>query len=249
MRAFAINSSVLALLIVALFAFASSKDLPLTTKNEKKMRIDVYSDIVCPFCYIGKKKLEKAMTDLGLTDQIEVVWHSYQLDPDFQKGISVAAGEHLQKKKGISSAQLSNIYAHLKAQGENYGIDFQFEKCLTFNTFDAHRLLKWASEEGKADALKSAFFRAYFTDGLDLSQNETLAGLAVSVGLSKEKALEVLVSSQYEDAVYADINKANAMRISGVPHFVFTDKIEVSGAQSDQTFEKALQKMLKHTSH
>jgi predicted DsbA family dithiol-disulfide isomerase len=209
-----------------------------------QIKIDVWSDVVCPFCYVGKRKLEHALEKLSLTDQVVVEWHSFQLDPTFPRGTSVLATEHLAQRKGIPLASIESAQQRLMEQGKSYGIDFQFDKAVNFNTLDVHRLLHWSKSFQKADALKTALFKAHFTDGLDLSKSETLKQIVVSIGLDGEAAFNVLNSQHYSSEVQHDIATAQQIGIRGVPFFVFNKKAALSGAQPDSVFEEVIQQAI-----
>lgn len=209
------------------------------------VKIDVWSDVVCPFCYLGKKKLERAIQKLNLTTQVTVEWHSFQLDPNFPKNIGLAATEQLVKRKGIPLANIQSAQNRLSEQGKEYGIDFQFERAINFNTQNVHRLLHWAKSFGKADELKTELFSVHFTKGLDLSQLENIKQAVVSVDLDAEAAVQVLDSENYLQEFQRDIALARQIGINGVPFFVFNGKTAISGAQADSAFEDVLASLAK----
>jgi predicted DsbA family dithiol-disulfide isomerase len=229
---------------VALFHFRELSSLLMCLDTMNPLKIDVWSDVVCPFCYLGKRKLEHALEKLGLTDQVVVEWHSFQLDTTFPKGTSVLATEHLAQRKGIPMASLETAQQRLTDQGKLYGIDFRFDRAMNFNTLDVHRLLLWSKSFQKADALKTALFKAHFTNGLDLSKSEILKQIAVSIGLDGEAALHVLNSQHYSAEVQQDIANAQQIGIRGVPFFVFNKKTALSGAQPDSVFEEVIQQAI-----
>jgi predicted DsbA family dithiol-disulfide isomerase len=166
------------------------------------------------------------------------------LDPAFPKGTSVPSTEHLAQRKGIPLASIETAQQRLTDQGKSYGIDFQFDKTINFNTLDVHRLLHWSKSFQKADALKTALLKAHFTDGLDLSKSETLIQIVVSVGLDGEAALNLLDSQLYSVEVQRDIATAQQIGIRGVPFFVFNKKTTISGAQPDSVFEEVIQQAI-----
>lgn len=206
----------------------------------QKIKIEVWSDIVCPYCYIGKHKLERALKKLGMEEQVEVIWRSFMLDPDFPKGQSVPATEYLIQRKGFPREQMQGMYLHLAEAGKPYGIDFQFEKCLSFNTLDAHRLWQWSAGYGKQHAWKAAAMKAYFSEGEDLSRQETLLKIAGQIGLDREEAAQVLASGDYFKDVENDIRAAQELGIRGVPFFLLNRAMAISGAQDDRVFERML---------
>jgi predicted DsbA family dithiol-disulfide isomerase len=209
-----------------------------------QIKIDVWSDVVCPFCYLGKAKLEHAIQKLGLTDEVNIEWHSFQLEPSFPKNTSALAIDHLVKRKGISLEQLQTSQQRLVNQGKNYGIHFEFEKTLNFNTTDAHRLLHWSKAFEKSNELKTALIKAHFTDGVDLSQVKNLLKVVENIGLDPQSASQVLNSNSYAQEVQNDLALARQIGINGVPFFVFNQKTTISGAQPDSVFEEVLENSL-----
>ena len=209
------------------------------------VKIEVWSDVVCPFCYLGKKKLEKAIDQLGAEDFVRVEWKSFQLDSDFPKGESMLSTPYLAERKGYPEQQIEQMCGHLVNQGKGYGIDFHFEQALTFNTFDAHRLIQWAKTKGRSHELKEAFMIAYFTKGTDLSKQEHLLEVVKSVVLDENEAKTVLESTQYTSEVENDIYESRQIGIRGVPFFLVDQRGAISGAQEDKVFEKAILAALK----
>ena len=204
------------------------------------INIEIWSDIVCPFCYVGKKKIQQVIEKLNIEDEVQIIWRSYQLDPDLPSEKAYPSLEYLMKKKNISAEQMQGMNEYLKQQGLQYGIDFQLDKSMVFNTFKAHRLLQWAKEFNKSSELKEAFMKAYFTNGIDLSNPENLISAVGKVGLDTQKAIEVLNSNDYSEAVENDIYQSKTISLRGVPHFLFNDKFFISGAQEDLVFENAI---------
>ena len=143
-------------------------------------------------------------------------------------------------KKNISAEQMQGMNEYLKQQGLQYGIDFQLDKSMVFNTFNAHRLLQWSKEFNKSSELKEAFMKAYFTDGIDLSNPDNLISAVGMVGLDTEKAKEIINSTSYSESVNDDIYQSKTINLRGVPHFLFNDKFFISGAQEDLVFENAI---------
>lgn len=221
-----------------------SKYQPTNTQAVKdstaKIKIEIWSDIVCPFCYIGKKKLEKAIATLGAEDKVEIIWHSFQLDPSFPVNEAHPSMEYLAQHKQIPMAQLQQMTQQLTAQAKAYDIDFKFDKALTFNTLNAHRLIQWAKTLDKATLCKEALIKAYFTDGKNLSEENILLDVIASVGLDKAAAKKVLNSDLYKNEVLADIQAAEKLGINGVPFFTINGNAAISGAQDDRIFEQKL---------
>ena len=208
--------------------------------SREKIKIEIWSDVVCPFCFIGKRKMEHAVTKLNAEDKVEIIWHSFQLDSNFPKNISVPSTKHLSKKKGYPVEQIRGMYHQLANQGKEYGIDFQFDNALSFNTLDVHRLIQWAKTLNKSNELKEAFMLAYFTNGVDLSQQESILKVLKNVGLDSVKGRAVLNSDDYKQKVEQDIYQSRQLGIRGVPHFLINEKEVISGAQNDSVFENIL---------
>jgi predicted DsbA family dithiol-disulfide isomerase len=208
--------------------------------NSKKIKIEIWSDVVCPFCYIGKKKLERTISKLDAEDKVEIIWRSFQLAPNFPRNKSIFSTQYLSETKGYSVSQLKGMYEQLSYQGKSYGINFQFEKAISFNTHDVHRLIQWSKTLNKANELEEAFMIAYFTDGFDLSLHENTLKIVEKVGLNKTKAKQVLESNQFSKEVDQDIDKARSLEIEGVPYFLFNNDDDIPGAQSDGVFENVL---------
>ena len=202
--------------------------------------IEIWSDIVCPFCYVGKKKIQQVIEKLNIEDEVQIIWRSYQLDPDLPSEKAYPSLEYLMLKKNISAEQMQGMNEYLKQQGLEYGIDFQLDKSMIFNTFNAHRLLQWSKEFNKSSELKEAFMKAYFTDGIDLSNPDNLISAVGMVGLDTEKAKEIINSTSYSESVNDDIYQSKTINLRGVPHFLFNDKFFISGAQEDLVFENAI---------
>ena len=206
----------------------------------QKIRIEIWSDVVCPFCYLGIRKLERAMEVTGLTGYFEIQWHSFQLDPDFPAGITENTTAYLAERKGMAQSQIKQIYSQLTEQGRKYGIDFQLEKALSFNTLNAHRILQWSKTTGRSTELEEAFFKAYFTQGADLSKPENLIAVCKGLGFEHQEIQAALKDPQYSIQIEEDKYAASQLGIRGVPYFLIGEKSAVSGAQPDEVFENTL---------
>ncbi|WP_405108317.1 DsbA family oxidoreductase [Paenibacillus sp. FSL K6-1217] len=204
------------------------------------MRIDIWSDYACPFCYIGKRRLEHALSQFPDRDKVEVVFRSFQLDPNARKDETRDIHELLAGKYGMTREKAQAMNAQLAEQAQDVGLEFNFDTIRSTNTFDAHRLSHYAAAEGKAPQLTERLLRAYFTDSLNLGDRQVLAELAAEVGLDQAKVAAVLDSEAYGDKVHADIEQARQLNITGVPFFVFNNKYAVSGAQPGPVFTEVL---------
>ena len=207
------------------------------------MKIEIWSDIVCPFCYIGKRRLEEALATFEHADKVEVVWKSFQLDPNQVTNPNISAIEDLAQKKGWTLEYASDASESVADMAAEEGLFYDFEKAIPANTFNAHRLLQFAKTKGLGSVLKEALLRAYFMDGKNVDDTETLLTLADENGLSTDKTREVLSNpTTYRNEVLEDINEAKDLGISGVPFFVIDRKYGISGAQPLSVFANTLQK-------
>ena len=207
------------------------------------LRIDFVSDVVCPWCAIGLASLEQAMERLRGEVQVELHFRPFELNPQLGAEGEDVAG-HLQKKYGMSTADLAASQEAIRQRGAALGFTFDMEKRRRiYNTFDAHRLLHWAALEGREAALKHALLRAYFTEGLDVSDHATLAQVAESVGLSGEHARAILASSQYAEEVRAEERFFIENGIQAVPAIIIEQRHLISGGQPVDVFEDALRQI------
>lgn len=207
-----------------------------------ELSIDVWSDLVCPFCYMGDTILAKALAEFPDRDAVVVRYHSYQLMPDLPADRAVDLVELLSTSKGLTADQVNAMHDQLGARGAELGIDYQFERAQTINTRAAHRLTHFAKTAGLQRPLVQRLFLAYFTQGLNIGDNDTLADLAAEVGLDRTTAIAVLESDDFAADVDTDIALAGQLGISGVPSFVFNGKYAVSGAQPVEVFNDVLAK-------
>jgi len=206
------------------------------------MRIDIWSDVVCPWCYIGKRRLEQALTESG--EQAEIVWHSFQLDPSATNDDPRDLADRLGEKFGRGREFGVQANDHVTGIAAEVGLDFHLDEAKSANTVDAHRLLHLAREiDGDLQSrLKERLLKAYFTDGLPVGDHPTLTKLAIEVGLPEDRVTEVLAGSEYEAEVAADQAQALAYGANGVPFFVIDEKYGVSGAQPVEVFQEALRR-------
>lgn len=204
------------------------------------MRVDIWSDVVCPWCYLGKRRFERALAEFDRRDEVEVVYRSFELDPRMPRGEAQPKAPLLAAKFGKSEAEMREMEARLERLAAEDGLEYHLEGSLIGNTFDAHRVLHLARERGMQAAVTERFFRAYFTEQRSLFDVDSLADVAVDAGLEREEVLHVLKEGTYADAVRADVEQARALGANGVPFFVLDDRYGVSGAQSAETFTAAL---------
>lgn len=208
------------------------------------MRVDIWSDVVCPWCYIGKRRFEAALDRFPERDEVQVVWRSFQLDPSAPPSPEHPGdyAGHLASKYGITRAQALQMIDNVTAVAASEGLSFRFDLARRGNIFDAHRLLHFALEKGVQDDLKERLDHETFTAGLAVSDRGSLASVAAAVGLDHAEAADVLASDRYAEVVRADEAQARAYGITGVPFFVVDGKYGVSGAQPPGVFAGVLQR-------
>lgn len=206
------------------------------------MKIEIWSDIACPFCYIGKRHLEEALEQFEHADEVEVVWHSFELDPDAETETDKDIYQKLADKYGQSLEWAKKANEDLKQKAADVGIAFNPDQIIPTNSFDAHRLIKLAQENSLADEAEEELFKAYFTDGKNISNHDTLFEVGTKIGLAEEDIKAVLESDQFTEEVRADEKEAQQIGVRGVPFFVLNRKFAVSGAQPVHTFIEALEK-------
>jgi predicted DsbA family dithiol-disulfide isomerase len=202
------------------------------------MRIEIWSDVVCPWCYIGKRRLEAALAEFPHADQVEVVWRSFQLDPSAPDTPVETVAEHLGRKYGGGADGGRQMIDRVEAVAAEEGMIWRHHESLRVGTVDAHRLLH-AAGELRGD-LKEALLRAYFVEAANVADHETLTRIATEVGLDEVTVKEVLTSDRYADEVEADLRQAVAYGATGVPFFVIDQKYGISGAQPVDTFRQVL---------
>ncbi len=207
-----------------------------------ELRIDVWSDIACPWCYVGKRRLETALRDFPHSDEVRVVWHSFELDPSAPKerDPKVSHTERIAKKYGMSVEQAHINSERLRDTARGEGLAFDFENIRSGNMFDAHRLVHLGRSRGLQGEVKERFLKAYLEQGALMSDHSTLLRLAVEAGLDEGEVADVLASDQFGEEVRGDEEQARELGISGVPCFVLDGRFAVSGAQSPQVLLSAL---------
>ena len=211
------------------------------------MKIEIWSDVMCPFCYIGKNNFEQALAKLPFKDELEVEWKSFQLDPTLDPKETKNTIEYFKEKKGFPEAQAQQMIGQVAQMGKGAGIDFNFEKALITNTFSAHKLLHLAKKYNKANEMEEALFIAHFIDGKNVGDIDTLVSLAESLGIDKEEAKQAVTSEKFDYEINQDILEARNSGVSGVPFFILNGKYSVSGAQPVELFENALQQTYNET--
>ncbi len=204
------------------------------------MQIEVFSDVVCPWCYIGKRRLEEALSGFDHADQVTVTYRSFQLDPSSPDTSELGLDQMLAAKYGRSIEQARAMNAQVSGIAASVGLDFRLDIARPANTFRAHRLIHHAADHGLANELNERLLRGYFTEGVRVGERDDLLRLAVEVGLDEAGAAAVLDSEAYADDVRADIDLARQFGATGVPFFVFDRKYAISGAQETALFTEVL---------
>ena len=208
------------------------------------MKIEVWSDYVCPFCYIGKRRLELALDQFPYKDQVEVEFKSFELDPNSPKNMGQNIHEVLAQKYGMSVEKAKEANQGVGQQAATVGLTFNFDEMKPTNTFDAHRLAKYAKTQGKEAVLSEKLLHAYFTESKHIGEFETLADIAESAGLERQEVLNILNDkNKFAIDVRQDESLAQQYGVRGVPYFVINQKYAISGAQPSETFMGALQKV------
>jgi predicted DsbA family dithiol-disulfide isomerase len=207
------------------------------------MKVEIWSDIVCPFCYIGKRKFEKALEGFDAKEKVEIVWRSFQLDPDMEPVPGQSVHEYLGKRKGVTAKEGKQMNDSMAAMAKEVGLEYNFDQAVITNTLDAHRLLHFAKTKGFQNEMKERLFKAYYTEGENLGDVETLARISEEVGLKADDTRKVLQSDAYAAEVGQDQYEANQVGARGVPFFVFNNKYAVSGAQPSHVFSQVLSKV------
>ena len=188
------KTGIVFLILFANLSLVAQSNSTTKTMNTEKVTVEIWSDVVCPFCLLGKKKIEQAIAKLNATNNVEIIWRSFQLDPTFPKNTSSPSMQYLSERKGYPVNQIKGMCQQLSLQGKKYGINFNFDASLTINTFDAHRLIHWAKSFGKANQLKEALMVAHFSEGMDLSKETQLFSIIEKVGLDTDEAKTILQS-------------------------------------------------------
>lgn len=200
------------------------------------MKIEVWSDFVCPFCYIGKRRMEEAIGQLGSKEPVEIIYKSFELDQNAPLKYEGNIHELISKKYGIPVSQAKASNVQIVEQAKTVGLNYDFDNIKPTNTLNAHRLAHFAAEKDKAEVFTEALLSAYFENGKDLSDKKQLATIAKTCGLDYDEAMGVLESEAYKAEVRKDESEASRLGIRGVPYFVINEKYGISGAQPVSVF-------------
>jgi len=206
------------------------------------LTVEIWSDVVCPWCYVGKRRFEHALEQFAHRDDVELIWRSFELDPSAPPERADSSAEHLAAKYGMSVEQAERSNAQMTELAAGEGLEYHLDRTRGGNSFDAHRLIHLAAAKGRQHAMKERLMRAYFTESEPVGDRDTLVRLATEVGLDGEQARAALEGEAYADAVHADEELAARIGIRGVPYFVLDRRYGVSGAQPAELLLQALDK-------
>jgi predicted DsbA family dithiol-disulfide isomerase len=204
------------------------------------MQIEIWSDVICPWCYIGKRRFEAALAAFPHREKVTVVWRSFELDTQSPSQYSETLIEMLSRKYHVSLQEAENMNTRVSSLAKQVGLEYRLSEARPGNTFDAHRLLHFAASRQLGDIAMERLMHAYFSEALPIGDRAALARLAPEFGISTKDALAILESDAYVEAVRADETRASTLGISGVPFFVIDGKIGISGAQPVDVFADAL---------
>ena len=213
----------------------------------KKMEVKIWSDVRCPFCYIGKRKFEAALEKFPQRDQVKLVWKSFQLDPTLETSTDMNTVDYFVKTKGVNAEQAKQMLGGATQMAKEVGIDFNLEKSVLANSFNAHRLIQMAKLKDIGDEMKEALFKAHFEDARNIDDIDVLVEIGASVGLDIKEVRKMVNSEEFTYEVKQDELEARDIGVQGVPFFVFGDKYAVSGAQPSEAFLQTLEKTWNET--
>lgn len=208
------------------------------------MKIEIWSDFVCPFCYIGKRELEKAIHTLGLENEVEIEMKAYELDPTTDPNSDIRTIESLAQKMNMTEEQALEASKGIIERAASLGLTYNYSKMRSANTKKAHQVAKFAAKNGQGLAFNEALLNAHFTKNLNLNDIEVLADLAEKLGLSREGAIEATESSELAYEVHQDVQEGTQLGAKGVPFFVFDRKLGIAGAEPQQVFLDTLKQAL-----
>lgn len=204
------------------------------------MKIEIWSDVACPFCYIGKRRLEEALHQFEHKDEVKIEWKSYQLNPGLKSEPGKSLNDYLMTSKGWTREYTEQAQEHVASMASEVGLEYHLDKAFVANTGKAHQLIQLAKTKGLDSEIEEIFFKAYFTDGKNLEDTDTLIQLATEAGLDANEAAQVIQSDQYKEKIESDLYEAMQIGVRGVPFFVFNNKFGISGAQPLEVFTRTL---------
>lgn len=209
----------------------------------KKIQVEIWSDVVCPFCYLGKRKFELALEKFPQSNDVEVIWKSYQLNPFADTENVRPVNDYLMTERGMSAQQIQESNGYLEAEANKVGLEYHMDSVKMTNTLNAHQLLHYAKVNGKANEAEELLFKSVFTYGKDVNDDEVLADVAEDLGLDRTDFANALKENKMLENVEEDKYEAQQFGIRSVPYFVFNRKYAVSGAQEPESFGEVLEKV------
>lgn len=224
-----------------------NKDSLKSTKSnymiKEKMKVEIWSDIMCPFCFIGKRQFEEALKQFSSSEKLEIVWRSFMLDLTLPKPSSkLSTYAYLANRKGISLEQSISLHRNVANMAKGVGLDYNFDIAVVANSFDAHRLIQLAKTLGLGDQAEERLFKAYFSEGKDMCDVNILIDLGKEIGIPEVDLNQLLISDRFATEIQLDIDEAQRIGVTGVPFFVFNRQYAVSGAQGTDVFKDVLSK-------
>ena len=208
------------------------------------MEIQIWSDIMCPFCYIGKRRLEGALKQLNLTGEVKITWKSFLLNPDMKTDPTRNSLEYLAETKGWTMEQTQEMVRHVVDMAVEEGLEYRMDDTKVANAMDAHRLIQLAKTVGKGDEVEERLFHAYFMEGKNIADMDVLVDLGEDVGIEAARIRESLEKGEFTDSIRQDIRESQQIGVRGVPFFVFNNQYAISGAQPVELFVQTMEKCL-----
>lgn len=208
--------------------------------ESKRLRVDIFSDIACPWCFIGKRRFEKGVEAFEFSNNVDVFWHAYQLDPSLPDSYDGSEADYLSAMKGLDQSQVQQMLEHVTAQAASEGLSYDLANLKVANSFTALRVLEYAKRHDAGNEMKEALLSAHFEKGLDTGDTQTLLEIAESLGLNAKDLAAQLEAGAFADDVKADISQAQQIGVTGVPFFILDGKYGISGAQPAEVFTNAL---------
>ncbi len=206
------------------------------------MNIKIWSDVVCPFCYIGKRNLERALAAYNTQEPVDIEWKSFMLNPNLKTQVAKSLQSYLVESKGWTMDYVTQMNARVNQMANAVGLEYHLDKAVVANSFDAHRLIQMAKTRGLGDAMEESLFSAYFCEGKNIDDHTVLISLAQAIGLDDAEVTAMLKRNDFAQDVQRDIQESQHIGVRGVPLFLINDQIMISGAQPEAVFLDAFQK-------
>ncbi|HSA05266.1 MAG TPA: DsbA family oxidoreductase [Tenuifilaceae bacterium] len=206
------------------------------------MKVEVWSDVACPFCYIGKVRLEKALSELGFANEIQVIWKSFMLNPNLVTDLNLSITDYLINTKDLLPEEVEEMNQYITEMALKSGLELNIEKIVVANTRKAHNLIHYAKSKGKQSEMKSRIFKAYFTESRNVDDIDELVLMAKEVGLETENLKEIISNEVFNNDIETEIYESRQIGVRGVPHFVIDNKIVINGAQEQKVFSQTIEK-------